>query len=314
MHKKVALIFFLSKVLNLRKVFRIIIMGRSSKNFIKKKCVTKSMFKGKCSKKHIQVKPSQYNKLKELNIIINEKEFICTNCNIYISKIKRIEDLSKIKCEPDSTSECDDIEEIKNEIGGTEESDIKHIENEYWLSDYEELIRSLKSKFQETQEKNEKYQILTLLPTSWGEKKIQNEFGCTLYMARTAKQLRKTKGILSVPDAKTPSNILNTEIENIIQQFYIDDEISSVMPGKNDYISLRVNGVKQKVQKRLMLMTLKEAYQMLKKKYPKNFKFSFSYFASRRPQNCIFPGSSGTHTVCVCSIHENIKLMMMGKL
>ena len=38
----------------------------------------------------------------------------------------------------------------------------------------------------------------------------------------------------------------------------------------------------------------------------------FSRFASLRPRECINAGARGAHSVCVCTIHHNVKLMMMG--
>lgn len=32
-------------------------------------------------------------------------------------------------------------------------------------------------------------------------------------------------------------------------------------------------------------------------------------FASNRPKHCILAGTSGTHTICVCIYHQNVKLM-----
>ena len=39
-------------------------------------------------------------------------------------------------------------------------------------------------------------------------------------------------------------------------------------------------------------------------------KIGFSKFAELRPEECILVGPSGTHTVCVCREHENVKLMV----
>ena len=39
-------------------------------------------------------------------------------------------------------------------------------------------------------------------------------------------------------------------------------------------------------------------------------KVGFSKFAELRPRHCVLAGASGTHSVCVCTIHQNIKLMM----
>ena len=41
-------------------------------------------------------------------------------------------------------------------------------------------------------------------------------------------------------------------------------------------------------------------------------KCSFSKFATLRPKHCVLAGSSGTHSVCVCAIHENVKLLIDG--
>ena len=39
-------------------------------------------------------------------------------------------------------------------------------------------------------------------------------------------------------------------------------------------------------------------------------KICLSKFSQLIPQNCILAGASGTHTVCVCVHHENVKLML----
>lgn len=38
----------------------------------------------------------------------------------------------------------------------------------------------------------------------------------------------------------------------------------------------------------------------------------FSKFCQLRPKNCILAGKSGTHSVCVCNVHQNVKLMIDG--
>lgn len=85
------------------------------------------------------------------------------------------------------------------------------------------------------------------------------------------------------------------------------------MPGKKDFISLRNDdGTKVQTQKRLVLCNLKELYKIFKSRYSE-ITIGFSSFASLRPKYCILAGGSGTHTVCVCSFHQNIKLMILGK-
>lgn len=56
---------------------------------------------------------------------------------------------------------------------------------------------------------------------------------------------------------------------------------------------------------------MKETYGRFKEICP-NLTIGFSSFASLRPKNCVLAGASGTHLVCVCLIHQNMKLMLMA--
>ena len=46
-----------------------------------------------------------------------------------------------------------------------------------------------------------------------------------------------------------------------------------------------------------------------KEKYP-NVKLGFSKFCTFRPKWYVLAGSSGTHSVCICSIHQNAILLV----
>ena len=64
------------------------------------------------------------------------------------------------------------------------------------------------------------------------------------------------------------------------------------------------------VQKQLVLSNLREVYHEFKETFPDR-KIEFSKFAESRPKHCILAGNSGIHAVCVCTIHQNVKLMML---
>ena len=83
------------------------------------------------------------------------------------------------------------------------------------------------------------------------------------------------------------------------------------MPGKKDYVSVKSANGRVHVQKRLILCNLKELYQQFKAKYPQQH-IGFSKFAELRPKHCVLAGASGTHSVCICTIHQNVKLMLLG--
>lgn len=84
------------------------------------------------------------------------------------------------------------------------------------------------------------------------------------------------------------------------------------MPGVKDVVSLCTeNGKRQKVQKQLLLLNLKEIYVYFKDEHH-DVRVGFSKFASLRPKQCVLAGSSGTHSICVCPYHQNLKLMITG--
>lgn len=107
---------------------------------------------------------------------------------------------------------------------------------------FDDFIIKLKAKFQEATDKNEKYKILTLLPEDWSARKIEAEFGCSFHMANTSKKLQEEKGLLSIPNPKLPSNALPNGTKEMVENFYLEDDISRMMPGKNDCVSMVVNG------------------------------------------------------------------------
>lgn len=206
---------------------------------------------------------------------------------------------------------------IRNKLEATFEVK-ERIQNKKTFSDensdleYLNLIEELKIKFKTCNTFAEKYEILSLLPKKWTISKIQSEFDCSEYLVRNAKKLREENGVLPKIMCKESAKRMSTETITMVTNFYEDDEISRIMPGQRDCVTVRnKNGEKSKEQKRLVLFNLKEIYVKFKETYPL-LTVGFSTFASLRPKNCILAGAAGTHTVCVCCIHQNMKLMLMA--
>lgn len=150
----------------------------------------------------------------------------------------------------------------------------------------------------------------------------------TKHMANNAKATASSRGVLSMPLAmkgkKHNSYKLGIQYYNItgrpipqdthdiVEEFYTDDRFSVNLPGMKDFISIK-NAEHQRVhvQKRLILLNLKELFEQFRMEHS-DIKIGFSVFASFRPTHCVLAGASGTHTVCVCALHQNVKLMMIG--
>ncbi|KYM94585.1 hypothetical protein ALC62_14783 [Cyphomyrmex costatus] len=177
------------------------------------------------------------------------------------------------------------------------------------LLELEELLQGLKDLFSSLEGNDPtKLKILTICPLSWSIRKISREFGTTTYLASKAKELRSTKGVLADINVKR-GKTLSRETTKKVDDFFNDDSNSRFMPGKKDVVSVKKNGVRTNVQKRLLLIDLKGLHVLFNESNPENT-LSFSAFAKLRPKHCILPGASGTHSMCVCTIHQNCKLML----
>ena len=171
-----------------------------------------------------------------------------------------------------------------------------------------EMIEQLKEKFTSTTSRSERLTILTVLPERWSVAKVMEDFDVTSYMARSAKKLVEDKGVLSTPNSKAGNPLSGNTLE-LVRSFFCHDDISRVMPGKKDFISVRnADGEKVHQQKRLVLCNLKE-YHQFKVLHP-GVNVGFSKFAQLTPKECVLAGKTGTHIVCVCVTHQNAKLMM----
>lgn len=174
---------------------------------------------------------------------------------------------------------------------------------------FDEFMDQLKTKFQELEKPADKIQLLTVLPESLTMRYIQDQFKTTLHMVQRAKELLHNNGPLSRPEPKIGRK-MSDELKKAVVDYYCNDDVSRVLPGINDCVTVN----REKVQKRLMMCTLRECHAGYNEHHAgdESKKISFSQFALLRPKNCVQPGSSGTHAVCVCTIHQNVKLIIHG--
>lgn len=175
-----------------------------------------------------------------------------------------------------------------------------------------EIIVQLRKKFEESNDRKMKIKILSVLPTQWSIRKIQNLFGesASKHMITQTKNLVQKNGILCDATKKIGSKTLDESTLIKVHGFYRSDDISRACPGMREFVKkYDENGTVEKVQRRLVLMNLREAFELFKSENP-NDKIGFSKFASLRPPECVLAGSThGVHTTCVCTYHQNVKLI-----
>ena len=141
--------------------------------------------------------------------------------------------------------------------------------------------------------------------------KICQELKVSDYLVRKTKELMKQQGILPIFHKRKECQQISEQTVAMVRDFYELEENSRILPGKKDCVSVRLDGRKVQKQTRLVLCNLKEIYLHFKNTYP-DVKIGLSTFCSLRPKWCKLAGSAGTHSVCVCIYHQNIKLMLEG--
>ncbi|KAE8740460.1 hypothetical protein FOCC_FOCC014027 [Frankliniella occidentalis] len=170
-------------------------------------------------------------------------------------------------------------------------------------TDFREFLLSIKQLLPDSSTRR-KVQLLTVCPLSWTPAQASKFFDASRYLIIKSRKLREDYGILSEP-APVHRKKISQETRLAVQEYYERDDVSRMMPGKKDCVSVARNVHKQK---RLLLLNLNELYQQFLK--DTELKIGLSFFCSLKPKWCVYAGAAGTHNVCVCLIHQNLKLLL----
>lgn len=142
--------------------------------------------------------------------------------------------------------------------------------------------------------------VLTIIPDCWSIRNIASEFGVSLRMAHISKKLKEEIGVLAIPQSKKGKILPESIIQKVIE-FYESDENGRIIPNKKDFVSVKIDGNRERFQKRL-LSDIKFLHMQFKEQYSA-FSIGLSKFAELRPQWCVLAGGRGTYSVCVCVCH-----------
>ena len=108
--------------------------------------------------------------------------------------------------------------------------------------------------------------------------------------------------------ARTAANALTQETLALVDDFYHNDDVSNIMPGKADTISIMKDGVRTTLQKRHMTMTIGEAYALFQEDHHPDL-LRKSKFAELRPKDVLLV-SKYPQNVCGCRYHTNMCLLL----
>ena len=105
-----------------------------------------------------------------------------------------------------------------------------------------------------------------------------------------------------------PHNKLSGQDKHTVVAFYMRSDISWTAPGSKDYVLVKRDGKKLKLQKQFMMMSLTEAHQLFSSENP-SIKIGRSKFSKLRPDTVMLAADM-PHNLCVCKYDANIDLLL----
>ena len=240
-----------------------------------------------------QKDPTIHKKIHEKQVILNKMN------NILYTRDKPQRASKKLK-----VSHSVDIEEVETLVNMVDQA--KNGVSDCRLD--ENLVRDINDALSKAESRAEKIEILTTLPVGITIPNVTKKFnGVSRRMASQALKLRKNNGYKSRPKKKRGRPLPKDTLQQI-KEFYRTDEISRMMPGRKDFVSIKTDVSREKVQKRLLLHPIKDIHSLFLKKFPE-IKISCSAFSKLRPKECISVNNNKSfHNVCICKIHQNMRL------
>ena len=110
-------------------------------------------------------------------------------------------------------------------------------------------------------------------------------------------------------ERKQRCDALSTEVITKVEEFYQQDGISRMLPGKKDFISVKTNNGREHRQKRSLLMNIRKAHSLSVEESGINI--GLTKFSVLRPPQ-VQPMTAQDQQVCACKYHENIDILLSG--
>ena len=150
----------------------------------------------------------------------------------------------------------------ESDLDSEEEATIAAV-TEQKAKDLDQLMKLVKEKMI-ISKRADKLQLLTLVPSTWKVENICQYFSVTHYMVKQSRQLLQSQGILSKPNPRK-GRPASQETIDMVTEYYCDDNYSRLVPGKEDFVSIRKNVHEQKSYYKSYYVTFQNYIQTLKK-------------------------------------------------
>ena len=125
----------------------------------------------------------------------------------------------------------------------------------------------------------------------------------------TAEHIKRYQHDQTLPVRKERSDKIPEETLQSVINFYHRLDVSRELPGAKDTVKVKKpDGTTEVLQKKLLLLNVKEAHEVFKKENP-TVEIGMTKFYEMKPKNIEHAGKSpGSMITCVCIHHENPRL------
>ena len=232
-----------------------------------------------------------------LKVGLKPGEKLCVNCRIKLynaieeKKQKEFDDPTPSSSQFSNYSDGSGIRKMEEKI--EDEKDKKIYELQKDADDLNLIMANIRDKFPNWS-KEQKAAVLSVLPSSWSNRKIGEETGSSRRFASEtiAHGLR---------ERKVRSDKISEEHRKAASDFLLEPKISKIVAGTKSCVSVRdENGKKLgNKQKQLLEFKLRVCHKMFLEENP-HIKMGFEVFRQCRPPQCVFAGSKGNLVTCTC--------------
>jgi hypothetical protein len=167
------------------------------------------------------------------------------------------------------------------------------------------MITRLAERFK-TVSYREKRRLFTLIPPQMSYQTIRARFGCSNDFILESRKFQAESEVIDEPPAKIGKRMPEVLREKVVA-FYRDPANCRISSSIKDVR----HGPDGDQSKRWLSYNVGELYHMF---CEQNFgvRIGRASFFSLRPEDCVTVGSKASHNVCVCTHHQNPKLMLAG--
>ena len=245
-----------------------------------------------------------------LDVSLKPGEKLCVNCRIKLYNAieektqQEFDDPTPSSSQFSNYSERNSVRKMKEQEEDEKDKKIKELQND--ADDLNLIMANIRDKFPNWT-KEQKAAVLSVLPSSWSNRKVVEETG-------SSRRFASETIAHGLKERKQRSDKISEEDRKAASDFLLEPKMSKIIGGPKNYVIVRdENGKKDYIQKQLLEFKLRVCHQMFLEENP-HIKMGFEVFRQCRPRQCVFAGSKGTLVTCTCINCRNPELKVTTSL